>query len=227
MVVEPRGILVNRVDHHKPSGNGLRRGEHSLQRVGQQSAPEALALQRSIERQPGEENRGDLAWTTASDRTWHLFALEKMGGQRVVADHDSVAAVPDERPRRSACRRVERVLEQPPVEHWLVAGEIGELVILAQLLDDEAQAVYRAVTSRARWAARVNAGFGRGSSSSAESRSSKNPAGTTVITSCSSSTSSARRSAAALTKSLVDSCAKFAACSIRSLDSRRILNSKR
>ncbi len=205
MLVEPRGILVGCVHHHEPSSNGLGRGEHSLEGFSQQRASQTAAVQRSIERQPSQEYRRNLTSATSAERAWQLLPLKKMSGERVVADDGVVASVPDERPRRSAFRSSKRVLGQPAVESGLAAGEPAEFVSLAQLLGDKPQFVCQPIRSRARCAARASAAFGRGVSSSADIRSSKNPAGTTVTTSCSSSTSSARCSAAARTKSLVDS----------------------
>lgn len=49
MLVEPRGVLVDHVDHDESSGNGLGRGKHSFEGFGQQGASETPTVQRSVE----------------------------------------------------------------------------------------------------------------------------------------------------------------------------------
>ena len=51
--------------------------------------------------------------------------------------------MPDKCPRRPAARRIERMLDQPPVELGLAAAKLAEIVSVAQLLSDELHSLAR------------------------------------------------------------------------------------
>jgi hypothetical protein len=140
VLVEGRGTLVDRVNNNEPRGDGLGGGNHSSECFGKQRPAEILAVERSVERQACQQDGGDLSWSPASKRVRQRLALKQVRCQRVVGNDHAVTAMPDERPGRPAPRRIERVLDEPPVKLGPAAPEVAELVILAQLLGDEAQA---------------------------------------------------------------------------------------
>ena len=81
MLVEGRRLLADRVDDDESGSDGLGDTDHSPECLSKQGPAEPLAVQRLIERKPGQQHSRDLAWPAAPDRVREIFPAKKMRGQ--------------------------------------------------------------------------------------------------------------------------------------------------
>lgn len=173
MLVEARGGFIDRVDDGEPRGDRLGGCDDASESIGQQCASDAVAVQRLVERQPGDEDGRYLPWSSAAERPGQIVSLQEMCCERVVRDDGKVAAMPDECAGGSPCLRCGCVPTQPAVKLSMSAGEGLEPVRFAQRLGTIRRLGYRRTDWRALAAARASAGSARGGSSSALSSWSK------------------------------------------------------
>lgn len=183
MLVEARDALVDRVDDDEPRGDSLGDADNTLECLGEQHATKPLTLERSIEREAGEQHGGDLTGSAASESAWKLRSLQKVCRNRIVGHDCLIVPAPDKGSRCAPHLRRVRVVDQPLVELPLTTFEPVQPMSLAQLLRGEVRLGYRCTTRRVRLPARTSAGLGLGSSSSAESSRSKKSGGTIVTAS--------------------------------------------
>ena len=130
--VEGGSRRVDRVDDHESRGGDVRGGARAGKCVPEQLAPEPLASKRTIERESSQEDRRDGVRRATTDLLGHLRAKDEVGGQAEVRNNDSVAAVPDEGPSRAHRLRLAGMAPEPQIERVDAAGELADLVVLAE-----------------------------------------------------------------------------------------------
>ena len=171
---------------HEARGDQGGRSHDSRQCVREQGAPEALALQLPIERQPSKEHGGNLARAAASDGARQVVAKQPVAGEREVRERLS-----RRRGARQTCGRPGWP-RHPRHDH---AGTCRDSARPSRSMDvwccgsrgSERHAFVRRelLHGRKRSAPRASAAGGSAGASRAASRWSKNSAGTRVCDSCS------------------------------------------
>lgn len=139
VLVEGRGVLVDRIHHDKPCRRLTVRRHRSAQGIPEQLRSQTSALLRAVEGKPGKENGRDDIEAAAPGPLWQSLPGNEVRDEGEVGHHDSVARVPDERATCVYCARVESVIAQPAVEVGIAGVKAQAVVFLAQRLGGERQ----------------------------------------------------------------------------------------
>ena len=115
MLIEGRRGLIDGVDDHELSARNSRRVDHDAKCENKYLTAETLPVQLLGQRQLGEEDRRDLAWSTAGEPCRCLSPGDQMRHDREIADDDTRIIKNDIGPSAMS-RCLARVITKPRVE---------------------------------------------------------------------------------------------------------------
>jgi hypothetical protein len=168
--IEARGGFVDRVDDDELASSRTRGRDDGGESPHQQLAAKTLPVKSLVQRELGQQDRGDPVWSTARDPAWQLFALHHVRSDREVA-YDQTISVKENIGARALASGIASVVCQPIVELRPPTLERAEIVTVAERLDEVVQAGLIRGRRAILWAVRLSTGALSGSSRDATSRS--------------------------------------------------------
>lgn len=142
-----------------------RGGDRGVERMDEQVGTEATPVDRRVERELGQQDRGDLAESATGQARRRVLSHQEVGRQSDVAD-DRAFAVDQDGGAGSLPGGRAGVTAQPVVQLGVAAGELREVVV-AEALDPVGHRAAMRGTRRDRFAAFASRGAWSGSSSAA------------------------------------------------------------
>jgi hypothetical protein len=115
VLVEGNGRLVDGVRYDEAGRDGLRRALDASQRLSQERTAESLPVKGTVEREPGEQHRRDLAGAASPQRAEQRLPSQEMSGERLMRENRPIAVMPDEGPSRAPHLLRASVLDEPLV----------------------------------------------------------------------------------------------------------------
>ncbi|MFF1613537.1 hypothetical protein ACFVYA_37720 [Amycolatopsis sp. NPDC058278] len=134
--VELSGTVVNGFGQRESCPNDTTGSDNSTQRVIQQHASESTPVKTLMQRQPCQEDSGNLVWTSPTNPA-DLLPHDLVCGKPEVRLNDVVAVMPNECPARAFTLGVKGTVLQPQVHLGLAAVEASDLMRVGQEFCDQ------------------------------------------------------------------------------------------